>query len=71
MTQRDAESRLELLLEEVFSGSIDPELLVQYADAPESVDPELRIAIERLLRESPELSDQLAILKRFKVPGSA
>jgi hypothetical protein len=62
----DPSEGLAALLADVLSeGAPDPELLVRYADDPNVLSPEERQLIERLLAESPQVRDQLEILKRF------
>ncbi len=62
----DPKEGLAALLADVLSeGAPDPELLVRYADDPSALSPEERQEIERLLAESPQVGDQLKILKRF------
>ena len=63
----DSKEALAALLADVLSqGSPDPELLVRYADDPSGLSPDERQMIEQRLAESPEVRDQLEVLKRFK-----
>jgi hypothetical protein len=61
---------LTVLLADILSeGAPDPELLVRYADNPSVLSPEERQMVERLLAESPQVRDQLKVLKRFELPA--
>jgi hypothetical protein len=69
MTARQPEPDLsELLLDVLSEGQPSADLLVRYADDPSSVSAAERQEIELELSRSPELRDQLAVLRRFPVP---
>ncbi len=62
----DSREALAALLADVLSeGAPDPALLVRYADDPSALPPEERQMVERRLAESPQVRDQLEVLKRF------
>ncbi len=65
----DSREGLAALFADVLSeGAPDPELLVRYADDPSVLSPEERQMVERRLAESPQVRDQLNVLKRFDFP---
>ena len=65
----DPKEGLAALLADVLSeGAPDPELLVRYADDPSALSPEARQIVESRLAESPQVRDQLNVLKRFDFP---
>ena len=62
----DLNEGLAALLADVLSeGAPDPALLARYADDPSGLSLEERQLIEQRLAESPEVRDQLEVLKRF------
>jgi hypothetical protein len=62
----DSREGLAALFADVLSeGAPDPKLLVRYADDPSALSPEERQMVERRLAESPQVRDQLEVLKRF------
>jgi hypothetical protein len=65
----DSREGLAALFADVLSeGAPDPELLVRYADDPSALSPEERQMVESRLAESPQVRDQLKVLKRFDFP---
>jgi hypothetical protein len=62
----DSREGLATLFADVLSeGAPDPKLLVRYADDPSALSPEERQMVEGRLAESPQVRDQLEVLKRF------
>ena len=65
----DSREGLAALFADVLSeGAPDPALLVRYADDPSALSPEERQMVESRLAESPQVRDQLEVLKRFDFP---
>ena len=63
---RDRKAGLATLLGDVLSaGQPEPELLVRYAESPDSLSPEERQSVEMHLAQSPAYADQLKVLKNF------
>ena len=58
-----------LFTDVLFEGAPNPELLVRYADDPSALPLEERQMVERLMAESPQVRDQLKVLKSFELPA--
>lgn len=68
---RGRDAGLPNLLADVLRGeSIEPELLLRYADDPASLRAEERERVEAGLRESPRLRDQLRVLRGFDLAAA-